>query len=99
MNDLERLQLLDETLEKSEIGTTEKIGRLANDIESIRSLLGDVSEEFSASFAKLWAALEVVGVRHQEEGTEPTQQEAADLDEMKKNLKKHTEREIADKAG
>jgi len=99
MNDLDRLRMLDKALGDSGFETSEKIGKLANDIESIRSSLDDVSDDFSLSFSKLWAALEIVGVKHQEEGTEPTEKECADLEEMKNDLKRQTGKEIADRVG
>lgn len=99
MNDLDRLRMLDNALGDSGFETAEKIGKLANDIESIRSLLDGVSDEFSFSFSKLWAALEIVGVKHQEEGTEPTEKECADLEEMKNELIKQTGKEIAARGG
>jgi|SRR5215204_369844 len=99
MNDLDRLKILEKILLNTRIETVENIGVLANDIESLRNMLDDVSEEFSNSFAKLWAGLEVLVVRHQEGGTELSQHEVENLEELKRNFQRQTEREIADRAG
>jgi hypothetical protein len=95
MNELDHLNLLKKTLEDSNISTAQSMGDLASDIESIRSLLDDVSEEFVNSFSILWAALEVVAVAHQEQNTEPSKNEIDDLEALKHTLMKCTEREIA----
>lgn len=99
MDDLERLKLLLRTLSSSNIGTTESLGVLANEIESIRSMLENVSEAFVISFSRLWEALEIVAVAHQEQGTELTEYELIDLVTMKKDLEKQTEQEIAYRIG
>ena len=64
-------------------------------IESIRSSLEAVSKEFSESFARLWSALEVVAVNHQEQGTLPTVKEIMDLSEVRDALLECTVREIS----
>ncbi len=98
MTDLDYLRLLERTLESSIINTTKSMGTLANDIESIRSSLEDASQDFTDNFARLWAALEVVAVEHQERGTEPTEKEIEDLEDMKNTLIGFVKREIAERS-
>jgi hypothetical protein len=98
MDDLSRLKLLARILEETKLDTVESLGVLANDVESLRFSLGPVSEQFAESFAALWGALEVVAVRHQEEGTAPTAEELHDLDVIKREFSKHTTREITERA-
>lgn len=83
MTDLERLQLLKVVAIDAEIDTCPGMGKLANDLESLRSMLEVVSERFRTSFSAFWAALEVVAVQHQEDGSEPTQEEKNDLNLLK----------------
>ena len=99
MNNLDRLRLLENTLANTNVETIENLGMLANDIESLCFTLDDVSDEFSTRFSKLWAALEVVAVRHQELGTDLTQLEVKDLGDMKRDLHNQTKREIFNRTG
>lgn len=98
INDLDRLKLLEATLSNATLDSVESMGALANEIESIRSALDVVCEDFSSSFARLWAALEVVAEEHQENGTAATDKEIEDLETMKEDLISWTEREIATRA-
>lgn len=94
MTDLERLQLLKAVAIDAEINTCLEMGKLANDLESLRFMLETVSECFKTSFSALWAALEVVAVQHQEGGSEPTQEEKDDLSLLKNDFVKAVDYEI-----
>jgi len=86
MTDLERLQLVKALAIDAQINTCLDMGKLANDLESLRSTIEVVSERFKASFSAFWAALEVVAVQHQEDGSEPTQEEKNDLNLLKNDF-------------
>jgi len=94
MNTLEKLKLFRTTLEGSELSSRDNLGRFSNDIESIYSSLENVSDEIVCSFSKLWAALEIVAVNHQENDTQPTRSEKDDLLQMIRNLGKILDSEI-----
>lgn len=99
MDDLERLCLLRDVLNESRLSTASSLGELANQVESILASLEDVSEALRLAYSALWAGLEVVGVQHQESGTEPTAAELADLGVMTNRLRKEAEAEIVARGG
>lgn len=96
MNDLERLKMLKTITARADISTVKEMGKLANDIESLRSMLGDVSDFFSERFSSLWAALEIVAVTHQENGSEPSPREIKDLSNLKESFEEAIDLEIRD---
>ena len=94
MDDLERLCILRDVLNESRLSTAISLGKLANQVESLIASIDDVPNDLRQAFAALWAGLEVVGVQHQEAGTEPTAAELADLRAMADRLRRETDAEI-----
>lgn len=94
MNTLEKLKLFRTTLENSDLSNRERIGNLANDIESIHSSIEHVSDEVACSFSELWAALEIVAVNHQENDTQPSQSDRDNLLKMISGLRKKIDTQI-----
>ena len=79
MNDAQRLHLFLKVLDSFVATDAKSLGKLANDIESVCSSIGSRSEEFDSKYFRLWDALEIIGVSHQEGGTKPSAAEIADV--------------------
>lgn len=99
MDDLERLHLLRNLLIESHLSTASSLGKLANGIESILVSIEDAPDSIRIVYSTLWDALEVLGVQHQEAGTEPTTAELEDLYVMANRLREETEVEITSRGG
>jgi hypothetical protein len=95
MNDLERLYLLRDLLCDPELSMASSLGELANQIESLLSTIEVVPGGLNLAYSKLWGALEILGVQHQEAGTVPTGSDLAELGVMIDFLSKEVEAEIA----
>ncbi len=94
MNDLERLRLLLTVLDTFTPTVGERLGKLANDIESVCSSIGSRSEAFDSKYFTLWDALEIIGVAHQEAGTTPSVAEIADVKRMVADFRIEVVKEI-----
>lgn len=99
MDDLDRLRLLRELLISSRLSTASSLGELANQVESMLTSIEEVPDDLRLAYAALWEALEIVGVQHQEAGTEPTATELADLRAMSDRLGMETNAEITARGG
>jgi hypothetical protein len=82
MNDFERLLLLERVLTAASFEEPSSLGKLANDMESLCGSIDGCSVDLMSSFAKLWAALEVVAESCFESGRPISSVEKGDLREM-----------------
>jgi hypothetical protein len=99
MDDLERLRLLRDLLIKRQLTSASSLGELANDVESILISIEEVPGGLKLAYVTLWEALEILGVKHQEAGTQPTAIELADLAILAERLKKEADKEITTRGG
>src|SRR5688572_13020690 len=99
MDDLERLRLMRDLLIKRQISSASSLGELASAIESILTSIDDVPSGLKLAYANLWGALEILGVKHQEAGTQPTLAELSTLAVMTEQLRKEVDSEIAKRGG
>ena len=99
MDDLGRLRLLRDLLIEPKLSSASSLGEFANGIESILTSVDEVPGGLKLAYATLWEALEVLGVKHQEAGTQPTAVELAELAAMAARLRKEADAEITIRGG
>jgi hypothetical protein len=95
MTDVERLRLIAELLAKAELSDAGSLGHVAAQIESLFDSIALPPNPLCKAFSELWAALEVIGVQHQEAGTAPTAAEVIDLKALATKLQAEAEAEVS----
>jgi len=99
MNDLDRLRLLGGLLNEPQFFNAGDLLMLSFQFESLLTSIDDVPDVLWRAFSTFWAALEVLGVRHQEVGTAPSSSELSDLRGMAEKFRSEVAAEIGRRAG